>query len=183
MKTGDEDDEEADEDDEEADQDDKETDGRKKKHAGEKRANSEKRKSHGKKVNFDGKVKNRKPNKIMWKSIVKIKFTADDPLKVFYKYNYEEEYRESNFRNKCPETRKKDKHIITEDMMKKYKKPRGINALKKQDLLKLCEKEYIAKSHHSFYKDLTVNSEEKKLKTLIGQINKNKKTKTDSFYL
>ena len=79
-------------------------------------------------------------NKVMWKSIVQIKFTEDEPQMMFYKYDYQvEEYRESQFMNEGSETRQKNKRVISKDV-RKYNKPRGITAQKKKDLMKLCEK-------------------------------------------
>ena len=41
--------------------------------------------------------KGKKPKNVMWASIVQLKFSCDDKSKMFYKYDYREEYRECVF--------------------------------------------------------------------------------------
>ena len=52
-------------------------------------------------------------NKVMWKSIVQLKFTEDDPKILCFKYDYEEDYRKCKFRNEGPGTRNKTSNAIT----------------------------------------------------------------------
>ena len=86
----------------------------------------------------------------MWAPIVQLKFSRDD--KMFYKYDYREEYRECVFREEIKTTRKK------KNPGKKVKKqPKGISALKKKDLLKLIDKDFIKAQHCGYYESLLVN--------------------------
>ena len=92
--------------------------------------------STGQKHGNNGKTKAKKPNKIMWKSLVQVKFAKHD--RAYFKYDYEEDYREMAFANKIPSTRKTSKKKGVN--CKKYEKPIGINPAKKGDLLKMCKK-------------------------------------------
>ena len=49
--------------------------------------------------------------KVMWASIGQIKFSSDDKNKMFYKYDYTEEYRECVFRE---ERRLQERKILHE---------------------------------------------------------------------
>ena len=102
--------------------------------------------------------KNAKAKKIMWNSIVSIMFEKND--KVFFKYDYEDAYREMPFKNKVSATRggkKKDEKMGFDSQ--KYEKPVGIAAVKKKDLLKMCKNGLIPKGHHKFYERLQTNSD------------------------
>ena len=106
-----------------------------------------------------------KANKVMWKSIVQIKFTKDASSQIFFKYDYNENYRIADFMDKVPQTRNR-KTKAKGALYPKYDAPVGINVNKKKDLLKLCKDGLIPKAHHSFYADLTVNGGENDNKEL-----------------
>lgn len=109
----------------------------------------EKQKQH----NVDIGLPKRKVDKVFWSEITCVKFHADNPETMQFKYSYEEEYRTTHFFSTQKNLRQKQ-----EPCRRKYKKPCGITEQKKKDLLQLCEKQLIPKRHHQFYETLPVNN-------------------------
>ncbi len=110
--------------------------------------------------------------KVMWSWIVQLKFSYDDKNKMFYKYDYHEEYRECVFREEIKTTRKNKKKV--ELVKQKYVQPVGISAAKKKDLLKLLNKGFIQEQHRGYYESLTVNKGVKDADDVIATKSKEK---------
>ena len=115
-------------------------------------------KGSGKKKAKAEKAKAKKPKKLMWNSIVQVMFEKND--KAYFKYDYEDTYREMPFTNKIAGTRgeKKKNDAKVGFNTQKYPKPIGITTQKKKDLMKMCKKGLIPKAHHGFYHRLQINS-------------------------
>ena len=102
---------------------------------------------------YADKIMDKSKKKVMWSKIVQAKFTSDGSMA--FKYSYVDKF--ETVRLTTPGTRGmrgKQKKVD----MRKYKAPLGITAAKKKDLLKLCTKEHIPKSHHEFYYSMPTNS-------------------------
>ena len=105
-------------------------------------------------INEDKKCK-----KVMWASIVQLMFSSHDKNKIFYKYDYTEEYRECVFREEPKMTRKKKSSGTI--VKQRYLEPRGISALKKKDLLKLMDKVFIKEQHRGYFESLIVTKDKR----------------------
>ena len=95
----------------------------------------------------------KKKKKLMWSEVKHLMFHKDDPDVIFFKYDYNEDFRKCLFKQRTPKTR-----IEKEVTQQLYTESVGVTAKKKADLLKLCQKGYIPKNHHAFYESMRVNS-------------------------
>ena len=100
-----------------------------------------------------------KPKKIpvKWSKIVQFEFRKSSPFIMYYKY----EYNQALFhevRIGTPIARRSKDRL---GMAQCYMEPKGINALKKRDLMFLCrsKKYVIPKHHHRFFEELQVSEE------------------------
>lgn len=117
---------------------------------------SEEQKKNQRMLNENMNLATRKVSKIYWSEIVEIKFISTDPEMFFFKYSYDEIFRCAKFSAPKRELRKKE--IESRQMhMRKYTEPSGISQKKKEDLIKLCNKQLIPQRHHAYYKSLPVN--------------------------
>ena len=92
-----------------------------------------------------------KKKKVMWSSIKQVMFRITEPTKLFFKYDYKEEYQSCVFRIEKATTR--NAKPVNQRL---YEKPVGIAQRKKDDLMKLCNKHHIPKQHHAFYEAFTI---------------------------
>ena len=113
---------------------------------------TEEQKLKQKQHNIDIGLPNRKVDKVFWSEITCVKFHSDDPEVMLFKYSYNESYRKAKF-SSTPKKLRKSK----EPCRRKYFKPCGVSAQKKNDLLQLCQKLLIPNRHHPFYQSLPVN--------------------------
>jgi len=105
-------------------------------------------------------LENRKPQKIFWSEIVDLKFEAEDPQVILFKYAHKELYRKATFSLPKRDLRVMEQRERKKEMQR-YDKPCGIAPRKKDDLLKLCKKNLIPARHHQFYESLPVVKKEK----------------------
>ena len=106
-------------------------------------------------------------DKILWTKIMQLKFTAENPQKLFYKYKYSEDYKMATFvKEKRSSSRigarpsGKCSWPAVSELLPLYKSALSISKDKKTDLLKLCRKNLIPPHHHNFYKELPLPNEE-----------------------
>jgi hypothetical protein len=121
---------------------------------------TEKQKEEQKNLNESINLPNRKVDKLYWSEIVILKFTTQDPDKMFFKYKYDEDFRSAIFSSPKRHIRQKEMET-RKASMRKYSKPFGIAPQKKEDLLKLCSKFLIPPRHHAYYNNLPTNKERK----------------------
>lgn len=103
----------------------------------------------------------------MWSQFKQLMFTVDDPNKLFFQYKYIENYESCIFRAEKTKTANA-KHTN----QKRYKKPIGIVAKKKDGLATLCQKFHILKHHHVFYEALTIchNGDDDDQKNAVSKV-------------
>ena len=101
-------------------------------------------------------TKSKKKTPVKWARIVELQFRKEFPFILYYKYEYDEEYHETTIGKSLVRSRP---GIM--DLEQCYENPIGITAIKKKDLISLCnnKKIVIPKHHHRFYKDLLVSNE------------------------
>ena len=113
---------------------------------------------------FSGLV-NPSGSSIKWSKLKQVKFSADGPTKMLFKYRYAEvEYQEVDF----VQCARKSKRISSSsqtlpsmtDLPKCYLSPPGITAEKYDSSQKLCYKNLVPPHHHKFYKDITKSGPE-----------------------
>ena len=103
-------------------------------------------------------IESGKKKKVIWASIKQVKFTLEQLELIFLKYSYEDDCISVNFRTSTPKTRNTGNRSVKSNN-RLYEKPVGISKKKKDDLMKLCKKGYIAKHHDGFYQILKCNDE------------------------
>ena len=93
--------------------------------------------------------------KVYWSKLMQVKFSQEQPNKMLFKYEYNEneQFHKIDYKDIVTKRQlmKKEK-----DGSKLYSEKVGISALKKSDLLKLCEKKLIPEQHHYFFNNLKV---------------------------
>ena len=89
--------------------------------------------------------------KIMWSKIVNARFIQSEPEKIYLKYDYASDFLVGDFcvPSSLPKFWKKCHRL--------YERPVGISKKKKEDLIKLCDKDLIPTQHQKFYRSLPVN--------------------------
>ena len=92
-----------------------------------------------KSLNVSLDLEKRKPQKIFWSEIVDLKFEAEDPQVILFKYAHKELYRKATFSLPKRDLRVMEQRERKKEMQR-YDKPCGIAPRKKDDLLKLCKK-------------------------------------------
>ena len=72
----------------------------------------------------------------MWSEIAQLKVIEDDPVMLYFKYNYESDYKKFKF------TTSNTRHaeMIRTAKGQKYKSQKRITLAQKKDLLMLCKK-------------------------------------------
>jgi len=92
--------------------------------------------------------------KVYWSKLMQVKFTHEQPTKMFFKYEYDEnEFHEIDYQDEVSDRQMKKKQ---KDASKLYKESVGISAQKKDDLRVLCKKRLIPEQHHRFFSSLKV---------------------------
>ena len=78
----------------------------------------------------------KKWKKVMWASIVQVLFSSKNKDKIFYKYDYHQDYNEAIFRDDIEVTWRKRKICNSKEGRQRYSEPWGIASQKKKDVLK-----------------------------------------------
>jgi len=99
---------------------------------------------------------------IKWSKIMQLRFLSTEPSKMFFKNNYSDiAYSELKFvHNKERRSQRKISFLPIESLPKLYQKKVGVNATKKKDLMKLCEKLSIPTQYRDFFGSLVVTDDD-----------------------
>ena len=96
----------------------------------------------------------KKTKKIMWSKIVEARFVQSNPTKIYFKYDYNEEFFIADFCTHTSVLKKK------KTGWRLYEKPVGVCKKKREDLIKLCTKNLIPEQHKAFYRELPANGKD-----------------------
>ncbi|GFS11371.1 metalloendopeptidase, partial [Elysia marginata] len=92
-----------------------------------------------------------------WLLVKSLQYRRDDPHALFYRYDYEDQFKRVSLRGR-------GKPVSFEDIPKQaYKKMLPISKSKKADLLKLCKSLVIPKEVHAWYESLPTSDTAKHL--------------------